>query len=187
MSIATYKTAIKTWIEAQANGATLQWRDEAGTWQSKPRIRAHLSAGADVGVDWLSWDYDSELSAGSDFVPTVLGNREFLLSLVCTSRDQTDPAIAYLEKVRTSCKKPSVRAVLYAAGLVISSTERTQDLSSWVDDRTESQAQLDVHLSAVVQERDENEADSYVDHYTATGALTTPAGADAGPGEDEYP
>lgn len=187
MTVATYKTAIKTWIEAQANGATLQWRDEPGVWQAKPRIRAHLSGDDDLGVDWLSWDLDGELPAGADYVPTVNGNRELLLSLVCETRDQTVPAIDYLRKIRTSVKKPSVKAVLSAAGLVVTSTERTIDLDDWTDDRIESMAQLDVHLAAVVQERDEAEADSYVDHYTATGTLTTPADEDAGPGEGEYP
>lgn len=185
MTIAAYKTAIKTWLEAQS-GLTVQWRDESGGWQAKPRIRAHLSAGEGKGIDWLSWAQDTGLAAGSDFVPTVNGNRELLLSIVCETRDQTDPALGYLEKVRTSCLKPSVKAVLSAAGLVAYGTERTLDLSQWVDDRYESVAQLDVRLSAVVQDRDEAEADSYVDHYTATGALTTPADEDAGPGEDEY-
>lgn len=187
MNIATYKTAIKTWVEAQSGGATLQWRDEAGVWQSKPRIRAHLSGCDDRGVDWVTWAQDTGLAAGSDYVPTIYGNRELLLSLVCTTRDQTDPALGYLEKLRTSCKKPSVRMLLYAAGLVVIDSERTQDLTGWVDDRLESVAQLDIRLAAVVQERDADEAESYVDHYTATGTLITPAGGDAGPGEDDYP
>jgi hypothetical protein len=84
-------------------------------------------------------------------------------------------------------RKPSVRAALYAAGLVIENAEAVMDLDGLVENRRESWAHLDVHLAGVVNDRDEAEADSYTDHATVAGTMETPAGADAGPGEDEYP
>lgn len=189
MPFATYRTAIKTWIEAQS-GCTLQWRDDTGGWQSKPRIRAHLHDSAARGVDFIEWDYDDTQAVGSDYVPTVRGNRSLILTLRCETRDQSGNTTAgyFLEKVRTSAKKPSVRSGLYAGGLVIERMENVIDFEdSTQDGRVESWAYLDVHLSAVVNDRDETEGDSYVDHMTATGSLTTPADEDAGPGEEEYP
>jgi len=179
LPIATFRTAIKTWVEAQS-GITAQWRDHAGGWQSKPRIRLHLQDSNDLGVDWLHWAQDTDLDVGEDFVPTVQGNRSLLLTMICETRDQSGntTAMYYLEKLRSSLKKPSTRATLYAAGLVVSSTEPLQDLTSWVDDRIESKAHLDVHLSAVVNDRDENEADSFTEKYTTSGTMTTPAGDD---------
>jgi hypothetical protein len=188
MDFATHKTAIKTWVEAQS-GLVAQWRDEAGGWQGKPRIRLHLMSSAPLGVDWIDYDLDDELEAGSDFVPTVRGNRMLVLSMLCQTRNQAgnNTASYYLEKLRTSLKKPSVRTGLYAAGLVVSSSEAVQDLAAWVDDRVESEAQLDVHLAAVVNSRDEAEAGSYADHMTTTAEFTTPTDDTVGWTDEEIP
>lgn len=188
LPLATYRTAIETWIAAQS-GITVQARDNKGGWQSKPRIRYHLQDSDDLGVDWLSWAQDEDLDAGADYVPTVHGNRSLLLSIQCETRDQSGntTAMYYLEKLRSSLKKPSTRATLYAAGLVVSSAERVMDLSSWVDDRIESKAHLDLHLSAVVNDRDEAEGESFVEKTTVTGTFTTPAGEDIGGDAEELP
>jgi hypothetical protein len=188
MDFAAYKTAIKTWVEAQS-GLIAQWRDESGGWQGKPRIRLHLMSSAPLGVDWLGYDLDEGLEDGSDFVPTVRGNRTLTLSILCETRNQTsnNTASYYLEKLRTSLKKPSVRTGLYAAGLVVSSSEAVQDLAAWVDDRVESEAQLDVHLATVVNSKDEAEAGSYADRMTATAEFTTPADDAVGWTDEEIP
>jgi hypothetical protein len=194
--LATYRDAIKTWVEAQS-GCTAQWRDDTGGWQTKPRIRMHLHDSAGRGIDWIDWAQDAELTATPpyteenpfvpDFVPTAKGLRVLTLTLIAETRDQDTTAMHYLEKLRTSIKKPSVRMALYSAGLVIESCENVLDLESLVDDRIESKAHLDVHLACVVNDRDESEADSYVETFTIDGSLTTPADADAGPGEEEIP
>lgn len=188
MSFAAYRTAIKTWVEAQS-GLTAQWRDDTGGWQQKPRVRMHLRDSGSRGVDYVDWAYDGTLDAPDDFVPTVHGLRSVVLSLIVETRDQSGDTTAayYLEKLRTSMKKPSVRAGLYASGVVIESAEAVVDMDGWFENRVESRAHLDVHLGLVDNERDENEAQSYVDNFTATGALTTPAGDDAGPGEEDLP
>jgi len=184
----TFKAAIKTWVEAQS-GLVAQWRDEKGGWHQKPRILLHLMDSSGVGEDFLEYVQDTDLDVGSDFVPTVKGNRAMLLSMIAETRDQSgnNTALYYLEKVRTSLKKPSTRSTLYTAGLVASSAEPAKDISKWLDDRVESKAHLDVHLSAVVNDRDEGEAESYVQKATVTGELTTPAGDNAGWVAEEFP
>lgn len=169
MDIAGYKTAIKTWVEAQA-GITAQWRDEQGGWQSKTRARLHLSAPLGRGTDYTRWTQDTDLAAGVDFVPTFSGVREITLSIFVESRDQAGSGVAafYLEKLRTSLRKLSVRTALRAAGLAHSTAEAVIDLDSWVDDRLESKAQLDVHFNTVVVEEDADEAASFVETFEIT-------------------
>ena len=187
LPFATFKTAIATWVEAQS-GVQFQWRDEAGGWQSKTRIRGHLSGSGDLGEDFLAWEQDTDLDAGADFVPTVSGNRTLLLTLYCHSRDQrgNNTAPYLLEKIRASVKKPSVHDALYAAGLVITSTEPVVDIPLTVDDRKESRASLDIRLAAVVNVRDEDEADSYVDNTVISADFETPAGETKGWTEETF-
>jgi hypothetical protein len=162
MNLAAYRTALAAWVEAQA-GISVQWRDAAGGWQGKTRARLHLLNSTGVGTDEVRYEQDTDLAPGVDFVPTFCGVRQITLQILVTSRDQNMPAAYYLEKLRTSTGKQSVRALLSAAGLAVSSVEGVVDLTSVVDDRVESQASLDVHLNAVDNETDSTEATSYVE------------------------
>lgn len=162
MNLATYRTALASWVETQA-GISAQWRDQAGGWQGKTRARLHLLNSMGVGVDEIRYNQDLDLPAGEDLVPTYCGCRQITLQILVTSRDQTMPAAHYLEKLRTSLGKPSVRALLSAAGLACSSVDGVVDLTSVVDDRVESVAALDVHFNAVDNETDSTEATGHVE------------------------
>jgi len=189
MTIATYKNALKSWVETQT-GLTAQWRDEQGVWQPKTRARLHLSDFDGVGVGYTRWEVDAELEAGQDLVPTFSQDGVLTVSIIITSRNQDGSNIAasYLRKLRVSLRKPSVRSALRAAGLAHATTEPTVDLSSLVDDRVESQAQMDVHFNVAYNERDEAEADSYVETWAITSSLTDQDGdAHHDDGEESYP
>jgi hypothetical protein len=159
VNLTTYRTAIKTWVEAQGSGLTAQWRDAAGAWQGKAFARLHLGA----GVDWIVWTQDEDLDPGVDMVPTVQGCREMTLSILVRSRNQDYTAMGYLEKIRSSIHKPSVKTALRTAGLAVATAEAITDLEGWSDDRTESVASLDVHLNMVENEEDALEVDGYVE------------------------
>jgi len=161
MNIETYKTALQAWVTAQT-GLPVQDRDSAGGWQGKAFARLHLHGGGGVGVDWLAWAQDEDEAPGEDFIPTVQGCRALTLSVLVRSRDHGHTAGEYLDRLRTSLQKPSVKAAFQAVGLAFSTAENAVDLDGWDNDRTESVASLDVHLNAVVNERDAEEADSFV-------------------------
>jgi len=165
------KTVLLQWVDAQAGvGIKGHFRDDPEDWHIKPRVHLHLHGSKGVGVEFTEWDQDTTLDvngqpvypAGADFMPTVKGDRTITLSLFAESRDQTRPAWSILEKLRTSLRKASVKALLKTVGLSYSTTEAVVDLTSLVDDRVESSASLDVHFNAVVNDRDVVEADSYV-------------------------
>lgn len=188
MDFAAYKAAIETWVAAQS-GLTVQWQDESGGWQGKPRIRARLHSSRPLGQDYLVWAEDTDLDDGEDFVPTVQGNRLLELKLYCRTRNQHDNNTApyYLEKVRSSLKKPSTRATLLAADLVVASAEAVQDIEIVVDNRRESYAYLDVHLATVVNDRDESEADSWPESVVTTAELVAPDDSDMGWTDETLP
>jgi hypothetical protein len=172
MNLSTYRTAIKTWVEAQA-AIPAQWRDAAGGWQSKAFALLHLQGSQGKGVDWLAWSQDTDLDPGEDLVPTVQGCRALTLSILVKSRNQDYTAMGYLEKLRASLVKPSVKAALRTAGLAFSTVEAVADLDGWYDDRTESVASLDVHFNAVENEEDVAEAGGFPEAVIYTTVTVT--------------
>lgn len=187
MTFNTYSVAVQAWVEAQLPGVTAQFKNQRGGWQSKTRARLRFKNSRDLGVDELRHLQDTGRPAGADLVPTVSGLRLLTLSILLQTRDQSPDATArwHLEKLRTSLRKPSVKAGLRAAGLAFTTAESVVPLDRWVDDRVESQASMDVHFNAVVNERDTAEAGSFVNKANITGTLLSPSGDDAGwPGEE---
>jgi hypothetical protein len=187
--LAAYKTAIKTWVEAQT-GIKAQWRDEEGGWQSKTRARLHLFDFDDLGVDVVRHNVDGTLPAGEDLVPTYSGVRLLNLEIQITSRRQDGGEVAhtYLRKLLTSLKKPSVRTTLANAGLAFAVATPTQDLTSLVDDRLESKATREFLFNAVENERDPDEADSYVETWKIDATFKDVEDNDHfDNGEEDYP
>lgn len=161
-----YRDGVISWVNTQLAGeVTAQMVYEQGQWQGKARARLNFPTIAPVGNDALRWEQDEELDPGEDFIPTVVGNRQVTLSILMQTRDQrpTKSATYFLEKLRTSLKKPSVRAALYAAGLAHATTSGIVPLDRVVDDRWESQASMDVIFNAVAIETDTAEQNSYMD------------------------
>lgn len=188
MQFQTYSTALQSWVETQLPGVTAQFKNQRGGWQSKTRARLRLKSSRDLGVDELRHVQDVSLPAGADLVPTVSGLRLLTLSITLQTRDQSPDATArwHLEKLRTSLRKPSVKAALLAAGLAFTTAESVVPLDRWVDERIESQAAMDVHFNAVVNERDTAEAGSFVEKVGISANLIAPGGGDVGWTEEEF-
>ena len=178
MDFKAYDDAAIAWVQTQIPGVSAQVKNMRGGWRGKVRCRLNFMSSRDLGVDELRYEQDTDLPAGEDFVPTVSGNRQLTLSLLLQSRDQRAECTArwHLEKLRTSLRKPSVKTALRAAGLAYTTAESVVQLDRHVDDRWESQASLDIHFNAVVNERDTDEAGSYVDKASIAATLTAPDG-----------
>lgn len=188
MDFAAYDAAAIAWVESQLPGVSAQFKHQAGGWQGKIRARLSFHASRSLGVDELRYELDGGLPAGEDYVPSVEGNRQFTLTILMQSRDQRADYTArnQLETLRTSLRKPSVQAAFKAAGLAFSTSEGIVPLDRWLDDRMESQAALDIHFNAVGIALDTAEAISYADKAGVEGALSTPAGADAGWADEDF-
>lgn len=191
MAFDVYGPAVVAWIEGQltADSVTAQFRHQQGGWQGKARARLQFISSRDLGTDELRWATDVGEPAGSDHIPTVNGNRLLTLSILMQTRDQRHDKTAryYLEQLRTSLRKPSVKTALYAAGLAYATSETIQNLDRWVDDRWESQAQMDIHFNAVAIDRDTAEGASYVDTVIHSATIETPAGDDVGWTDEQIP
>jgi hypothetical protein len=164
MDFGAYETAARIWIQTQLPGVDAQMRHESGGWQGKPRALFHFQNSRGVGVDELRFELNADLETGTDYVPVVSGNRQVNLTILVQSRDQTpgQQAQHYLEKLRTSLRKPSVQTLFRDAGLAFASVEGVINQDRWLDDRMESEALMDIFFNAIAVDRDSEEADSYV-------------------------
>lgn len=195
MLINGYRAVIKTWIENELSNYNVeaQWVGDKGGWHNKSAcaVRMHLHSSRSVGVDHLRWEQDTDEEDGLDYIPTVSGNREITLTIFAKTRAvavfNDGKAIFFLEKLRTSLHKPSVKSNFRAVNLALIRAESAVDLSSIYDNRIEDYASLDVHFNAVVNEQDYNEADSFAEKAVTTAELASPSGADVGWADEELP
>lgn len=182
-----HQDALKAWVEGQLQIPAL-WHNEAEGFKAKTRARLSVLSSAPRGVDQLRWAQDAALSQGEDFIPTVSGLRDFTFSVHVQSRDQRPECAArwYLEKLRASVHKPSVRKALLDAGLGFQTSDAIQNLDEVIDGRMESRATLDFHFGAAVNDRDTDEGNSFVERVGIAAELTNPSGSDVGWVEDEF-
>lgn len=172
IDFATHQTAIETWVGDQL-GIPVSWQAEQQLFQTKPRARLNIISVSDLGVDQVRWAYDSEAVAGEELVPAVTGLRNLTLSVLVESRSQTASGAAryYLEKLRTSIRKPSVMDALHTAGLALQTIESIQVLDEEIDGRLESRASLDFLFGVAVEESDATEAGAYVESADVTATI----------------
>ena len=165
MNFTTQKAAMKAWVEAQT-GLPAVWRHEHRSWVGKTRALLDLHSTGGLGVDQLVYERDSSLPAGADLLYTIVGSRQMRLSILVEGRDQTPggDAQVYLERLRTSLRKPDVLSAFRDAKLSFASAETVVNLDMVVQGRMESRASLDVNLNALETEKEDvSSAGSYVD------------------------
>lgn len=174
----TAKNALKVWVAA-GTGLTAVWRDEANTFVMKPLAKLNIIASSQVGEDEIRWEYQSgEPDPLKQMQPTFAGNREFTLSVLVESRDQRPDKTAwhYLELLRTSMKKPTLRAALLAAGIAPIDAEGIVELDSTYDDRVESRCSMDIRFNAQSNETDTDESVGYLDKLEVDYAMNKEGG-----------
>lgn len=179
MDLVTIRAALKTWAAAQMAIPAI-WRDEPEDYIEIPRAKLHIISSNGVGEDELRYAYDEGADPGEDFQPTVAGARVFTLSVLVESDDQvTETARKYLEKLRTSLQKPSVKEAFKTAGFAYNQAEAVIDPPRpMYDEYIESVSSLDILFNTVSNETDTDEVGSFVEKATVTGHLYDPGGVD---------
>lgn len=155
MDFASIQTAVKDWLEV-VTGLPATMINE----QRKHLIRVNGFCVVDnpTSIVASGQDYWEEVE-GSDpdqIIPTVVGRREFSIPVKVISRSQTANKTArfFLEKARTSLKKPSVLEHFRANELAIVQLGPTVDFDSPHDDREESIAVAELRLACSVVDTD---------------------------------
>ncbi|MBW2672070.1 MAG: hypothetical protein JRD89_01475 [Deltaproteobacteria bacterium] len=181
LDLETYHDAFEAWI-LSATGLPSQFKNAAQVFQAKARVKLNLTVVAGLGIDENREDYDDTQPAGSELVPNIAGPRLLTLGIVVESRDQRPNTSAqyYIEKIRTSIKKPKIKAALHAAGLGFSSFEGYNELDPTIMHRVESRVAIDAIFNAAANDIDTSEARGYVDTLEISYDLEKPVGTISG-------
>lgn len=151
----TIQDTLREWV-ARATGLPTYWFGEDVENIHTPHCELQVGSSAGLGVDETRYTYDATQPNGQELVRTQCGNRLFMLSCRARTRDQTPVGAArfYLEKVRTALQKRSSLETFRASNLAVVGHEPLINLDAIFQDRQQSEAQLDIRFSTVVNETD---------------------------------
>lgn len=172
MDWAVQQAAIEKWFKG-VTGLPVSWDKQAAQNNKRPSAELGVFSFKGVGEDELRFEVDDDADDGRDLLYTVVGHRLFTLTCKVRSRDNRPgyAAAAYLEKARTSLAFPSTRTIFSDAEIALVNAEALVELPGSFDNREESFAVLDIHLSTVVNESDESEFATYINTVEVTSDL----------------
>lgn len=153
MDITQIKADVLTWAK-NVTGMPCAWADDPQSMQVKlpARIELEWTTLVNVGQDWLQYAENVD----GDMVPTVVGNREFSVTVRAVSRSQAGNSTGqfFVEKLRTSLKKPSVLGHFQASEIAIVRMGPAATYKQVFDGRAEAVAAAELRLAAAIADSD---------------------------------
>ena len=161
MDISAIQTTVKTWV-ASVTGAPTHWRNQVDNVMV-PKLPARIELEGPnniepVGEDEVVWEDavdDDDLPVSN---PTVVGRREFDISVRVVSRSQAGNKSAqfWLELIRAALRRPSAIKTFDDAGLAVLTMGKGVLFDAPFEERWESIAIATLHLTAVVADAGDN-------------------------------
>lgn len=162
MDIEAIEDALLAWVKAQTTtptfteGLPTAWRNKPATMQVKLPARIELDGPTLIeqrGQDWLMHEDES----ATQVLPTVVGNREFLVTIRAVGRSQAGNSRGqyWIERLRASLKKPSVLLAFQDANIAVVNAGPTAQYDAPFDNRVESIAAMEVRFATTIAETDE--------------------------------
>lgn len=182
----TFETAIEDWAKA-VTGFRFYWlnrkrnREFRKTWGTLQVISER-----DVGIDEVR---QTDLTGGSppaggEIEVMISGNREITVSVQVKSRDQEPLKTArfFLAKLRTSLRKPGVRATHFQPNdIAVVRPLPLNELDFTRQNRVEALANMDVIFATVVNEVDPAEATTFIETVRVSSDVKNPGGVSIDP------
>lgn len=174
-----FEDAIEAWAEA-VTGLKFFWRNRKRGWeQAKTWGTLHVTTGRHLGIDDIR---ERDLTggappAGEEIEVQISGQRLITVAVRVKSRDQEplETARFYLEQLRTSLRKPSIRAThLQPASIAVVRAMPTNDLDFTRQKRVEAFSNMDVIFATVVNELDA--PTTFIQTVRVTSDIKNPAG-----------
>jgi hypothetical protein len=155
MDIEAIEETLEAWARAQT-GLPAAWRNKPATMQIKLPARIELDGPTLIespGQDWLMHEDASD----TQVQPTVVGNREFTVTIRAVGRSQAGNSRGqfWIERLRASLKKPSVLALFQDANIAVVTAGPTAQYDAAFDNRVESIAAMEVRFATTIAETDE--------------------------------
>ena len=161
-------SALKDCFE-KGTGLAFIWENEATEFLPKPYGLLNI---AQSSAPWRDDLYI--INEAGDYVTYLVGARDINVNIQVFSRSHSpnENARYFLEKARTSLRKPTVEELLKGAGLTLLETHPLVELDFSFDQRKESRAAFDAVFRLQEIERDVPEAEAFSDHINLVGTAS---------------
>jgi hypothetical protein len=160
MDLKQIKADVKQWA-ASVTAMPCAWRNDPQTMQIKAPARIELDGPhsiVGVGQDWLQHTQvlDEDDEPTGQLVPTVVGNREFTVTIRAVSRSQdgNESGEFFCEKLRTSLKLTSVQEHFRASEIAVVRCGKSQPFDAPFDGRWEAISAMELRLAAAISQSD---------------------------------
>lgn len=165
----TARTNLIAWAGADYGLGTIDavWRDTAAdsAWFGRVRAVLDLVSLNTIGTDEVTYTNAAAPVAGGELDVTVTGQRTITLEVRIEAQDQRAgyDAIAFMEKLRSSFRLPSVNSSLSEAGLSFNSILAEFERDDIYQQRRHSFVQMDVLMNAASELADS--AETYIETF----------------------
>lgn len=154
---------LRNWI-ALRTGLVTGWEDQPEEYAPDDYIRLRVGPMMRIGQDGIRWAHDPALPEGADMVPTVVGQREFVLTVIARSWSQelSQTAEVPLARLELALQLPSFQQLCLDLNLGLIGTGPIMQSDAVVDDRVQSGATMDIRFATSIHLTDADEGQSYI-------------------------
>jgi len=154
---------LRAWVEART-GLVTNWVDQPQAYRPDDYIELAMGAMERLGQDGLRYEFDAARPDGQQMVPTVVGQREFVLraEAYAWSQELAQTAENPLIMLELALQLPSFRQLMLDLNLGLVSTGPLTQSDQLVDDRVQSRASLDIRFATSIHLTDADEGQGYI-------------------------
>lgn len=155
--------ALRAWVSSRLAMSTF-WRDQPEEYRPDDYVLLSLGAMQRIGQDGIRYVHDPERPAGEDMVPTVVGQREFSLTVEvhAWSQELDQTAENPLMRLELALQLPSFQQLCLDANLGLIGTGPILQADEVVDERVQSRATMDIRFATSIHLTDSDEGQSYI-------------------------
>jgi hypothetical protein len=154
---------LRAWF-ATRSGLVTGWEDQPEGYLPNDYIELRMGPMERIGQDGIRWSHDPSKPAGQDMVPTVVGQREFTLTVIVRawSQELSQTAEAPLSQLELALRLPSFQQLCLDLNLGLIGTGPIVQADRTVDDRVQSGAAMDIRFATSIHLTDADEGQSYI-------------------------
>lgn len=171
--------SLRNWI-ALRTGLVTGWEDQPEDYAPDDYIRLRVGPMMRVGRDGVRWSKPPGQPDGAEMVPTVIGQREFTLTVVVKawSQELSQTAEVPLSQLELALQMPSFQQLLLDLNLGLIGTGPIVQSDVVVDDRVQSGAAMDIRFATSIHLTDADEGQGYIATADVETTLQGGAGGD---------
>jgi hypothetical protein len=170
---------LRAWI-ATRTGLVTGWEDQPQGYLPEDYVELRMGPMMRIGQDGIRYEYDGDRPAGQEVVPTVVGQREFTLTVIVRawSQELSQTAEVPLSRLELALQLPSFAQLCDDLNIGVIGTSQIVQADRMVDERVQSGAAIDIRFATSIHLTDSDEGQGYIETADVETTLHGGAGGD---------